>query len=345
MKRTAIGNTGLALPRIVFGTSCLGNLYEALSDETKLAIVREWFEHVDAPVFLDTAGKYGAGLSLEKIGEDLRRLKISPERVVISNKLGWKRMPLRTAEPTFEPGVWVGLKHDAQQCICANGIVECWRQGCELLGPPYSTSLVSVHDPDEYLAAAKSDDERAQRLADVLAAYRALADLKQAGQVQAIGVGSKDWRVIRVIAEAVPLDWVMLANSFTIYRHPPEVIEFVEQLAMRKVTVINSAVFHAGFLTGGRFFDYRVVSPAEDAGLFAWRESFASLCRSHAVSPMAACVQFALSPPGVAAVSLNTSRPERIAENVAAVEAELPAAFWSEAKDAGLIARSYPYVD
>jgi D-threo-aldose 1-dehydrogenase len=59
---------------------------------------------------------------------------------------------------------------------------------------------------------------------------------------------------------------------------------------------------------------------------------------------MIACVQFALSPPGVAAVSLNTSRPERVAENVGAVEAVVPAAFWSDAKNAGLIAREYPFV-
>jgi hypothetical protein len=41
---------------------------------------------------------------------------------------------------------------------------------------------------------------------------------------------------------------------------------------------------------------------------------------------------------------LNTSRPERIAENVAAVEADVPRTFWREAKDAKLIDPGYPYV-
>ena len=59
---------------------------------------------------------------------------------------------------------------------------------------------------------------------------------------------------------------------------------------------------------------------------------------------MVACVQFALSAPGVAAVSLNTSRPERVAENVNAVEAAVPPAFWSDAKQAGLIAPDCSYV-
>jgi hypothetical protein len=33
-----------------------------------------------------------------------------------------------------------------------------------------------------------------------------------------------------------------------------------------------------------------------------------------------------------------------VAENVAAVQTDLPAAFWDEAKDIGLIAADYPYV-
>ena len=40
-----------------------------------------------------------------------------PEKVLISNKLAWKRVPLPHpgAEPTFEPGAWVNLKNDAVQ--------------------------------------------------------------------------------------------------------------------------------------------------------------------------------------------------------------------------------------
>ena len=36
---------------------------------------------------------------------------------MISNKLAWKRAPLLTDEPTFEPGAWVNIKHDAVQDI------------------------------------------------------------------------------------------------------------------------------------------------------------------------------------------------------------------------------------
>ena len=138
----------------------------------------------------------------------------------------------------------------------------------------------------------------------------------------------------------------MLANSLTVMRHPPELLAFVAELAAKDVAIINSAVFHAGFLVGGKYFDYRVVSPENDADrpLFAWRKSFVALCEAHGVSPMHACVQFGLSVPGVVAVALNTSHADRIRENVAAVSTPVPPQFWASLKEEGLLAKDYPYV-
>lgn len=343
MEFSPLGSTGLRVPRIVFGTSCLGNLYEALDDQSKLAISREWFAHHDPPAVIDSAGKYGAGLALETIGRNLRELEIAPEQIIISNKLGWKRVPLTTPEPTFEPGAWADLKFDAVQSISFEGILECWEQGCELLGTEYPPQLLSVHDPDEYLAAAADPSDREKRFADIIAAYSALGELKNAGRARGIGIGSKDWRVIAEIEEHISLDWVMLANSLTIYRHPPELLDFLKKLVAKNIAVINSAVFHAGFLVGGRYFDYRLPDLESDGELFAWRASFFALCKKHGVPPAIACIQFGLTPPGVAAISLNTSDPKRVGYNVAAVEASVPEDFWRDVKLAGLIDPDYPY--
>jgi D-threo-aldose 1-dehydrogenase len=341
-----LGKTGPHVPPILFGTSALGNLYSAHPKERKLAVLREMFRDARGPVALDSAGKYGAGLALETIGDGLRALGVSAEEVLISNKLGWLRVPLRGPEPTFEPGVWFGLEHDAVQAIGHEGILRCWEQGCALLGPPFRPALVSVHDPDEFLARARSPGEREQAWRQLLEAYRALGELKQRGEVGFVGVGAKDWTVVRELADEVALDWVMLACSLTILRHPEDVVAFVDALQRRGIGVVNSAVFHAGFLTGGEFFDYRRVDPENpgDRPLFAWRERFHALCRAHDVSPAAACVRFALSHPAVACVALNTSRPEQVRANATLGEAEVSPRFWSALKDAGLVRRGYPHV-
>ena len=341
-----LGKTGLDIPPIVFGTSALGNLYQAYSMETKLAILREMVGSTDRPVVLDSAGKYGAGLALETIGNGLRTLGVPPEKVIISNKLAWVRTPLRGPEPTFERGVWFGLEHDAEQAISYEGILRCWGQGCELLGAPYRPRLVSVHDPDEFLNSAAGSAQRQRAMQNVVGAYRALHELKRQGQVGPIGVGAKDWKVVRELAEIVALDWVMLACSLTVFHHPPEVVALVASLHERGIGIINSAVFHAGFLTGGRFFDYRELhqdDPA-DRSLFGWRDKFHALCRQHDVLPAAACVRFAMSPPGVAAVALNTSRPEQVQRNWDMASADIPTGFWAAMKDARLISPDYPYL-
>jgi len=344
LKLNPLGRTGLHVPPILFGTSCLGNLYQAVPYADKLASVREMVRHVPAPLVLDSAGKYGAGLALETIGACLRELGVPPEAVLISNKLGWQRVPLTTPEPTFEPGAWVGIAHDARQAIGGDGIRACFEQGNALLGAPYRAHLVSIHDPDEYLAAAADTADRRRRWRDLRSAYRALFELKAAGLVQAIGVGSKDWRVIRELAEEVPLDWVMLACSLTVYTHPPELVAFIARLHQRGVGMVNSAVFNAGFLIGGKYFDYRLPDPASaaDRPLFAWRERFLARCREWQVDPATACVQFGLLLPGVVAVALNTSKPARIADNVASVTATVPLAFWRALQADGLLAETFP---
>jgi D-threo-aldose 1-dehydrogenase len=123
-------------------------------------------------------------------------------------------------------------------------------------------------------------------------------------------------------------------------------VEFIASLADRKIAIINSAVFHAGFLVGGRYFDYRVVSPDHpaDKHLFSWRKSFVALCEGHGVTPAHACVQFGLSAPGIVAVALNTVHPDRVADNVESVLKKLPESFWASMKEERLLAEEYPYL-
>jgi D-threo-aldose 1-dehydrogenase len=345
IKRT-FGQTGLQIPPIVYGTSYLGNLYTALSEKVKSDIVSKWFECTEKPVFIDTAGKYGAGLALEVIGKMLDRLGTSPGDIVISNKLGWYRIPLSESEPTFEPGVWAGLEHDAVQKISYTGILECRKQGNYLLGGKYHADLLSVHDPDEYLAAAKDIKDREKRLQDILSAYRALFELKENGKIRAVGIGAKDWRVIKELYEYMNFDWVMIANKFTLYHHPKEIIEFIETLQSDGVGIINSAVFNAGFLTGGSFFDYKKADPSNPLHqpLFEWRRKFHNICEKFKVKPADACIKFGISHAAISAVALNTSKPDKMHDNVNTLMNDLPEQFWKELKDNRLIDPEYKYI-
>ncbi len=345
IERNKFGNTGLTVPPIIYGTSYLGNLYQNLSYQDKKKLVEGWFLCTDKPV-IDSAGKYGAGLALEMIGKLLGELDIDPSDITISNKLGWYRVPLTSKEPTFEPGVWADIEHDAVQKISYEGILECWRQGNELLGGKYKANVVSVHDPDEYLYAAKNPEDRKKRFSDIKEAYKALFELKDKGFIKAVGIGSKEWLIIKELYKSVKFDWVMFANSFTIMRHPDEFLDFIDVLYDNHVGVINSAIFHAGFLTGGEFFDYKMVDPNTTVGskIIAWRTQFNELCNKHNVKPADACIQFAISHPAIVSLALNTSKVETMIRNVEVIAKESPRVFWDEMKDSGLISSNYKYL-
>jgi D-threo-aldose 1-dehydrogenase len=347
MKYTEIGRSGIKIPSIIFGTSALGNLYRALDSETKLAIVKECLLSLDGQVAFDSAGKYGAGLALEELGKKLADLEADPGRIIISNKLGWFRTELREKEPSFEQGIWINISHDAVQKISYDGILSCRDQGNRLLGGRYLPRLLSVHDPDEYLSAAGDDEElKEKHYRNILEAYEALGTLKNSGEQIAIGVGAKEWKVIRKISEDVDLDWVMFANSLTLYTHPPDLVSFISELAKRKVTVINSAVFNAGFLTGGNYFNYRFIDQNDpvNRNLFEWREQFLGLCKDFSVNPSHACIKFGMSHPSVSSLALNTSDPSHVSRNVEAIGREIPGGLFDAMKDKGLIDRNYPYV-
>jgi D-threo-aldose 1-dehydrogenase len=341
-----LGGTGILCPPIVYGTSYLGNMYKELSKEEKTALIGKWFSGQEGNVIIDSAGLYGAGLALEVLGGGLDELCIDPDNVTISLKLSWYRVPKNNSNILLDPAIWKNLEYDVVQKIGYSEILECWEQGCELLGDKYNPKMVSVHDPDEYLEAAENDSDLRKRKRNILDAYRALFELKEKGEVQAVGIGAKNWKVIYELYNDIEFDWIMLANKFTIFHHPEELIRFTQRLNANDTGIINSGIFNAGFLTGGAYFDYRIADPdkPEDKHLFEWRQNFFSICEKHKIAPGDACIKFASSAPQIDAIALNPGKPDRIENNLQVINAELPARFWEELKYKGVIDAEYPYL-
>ncbi|MEM7476548.1 MAG: aldo/keto reductase [Planctomycetota bacterium] len=332
------GKSGLELPSLFFGATSLGNLFREVPDADKSEIVEAWSNCGLRPFVIDSAGKYGAGLSLEVIGRELNRLDIPEDQAIVSNKLGWRREPLKGKEPTFEPGAWFGLKHDAVQDISYDGILRCWEEGNALLGGR-AAQLVSVHDPDEYLDAATDAQDRDRRFEDLVQAYSALRELKHAGKVAAVGVGAKNWTAIEELSHHCEFDWVMFANSFTVMRHPKPLSDFMHNLASKGAAIINSALFQGGFLLGGDFFDYRRVDPSDpqDHERLQWRDSLVRVCKEFQCSPFEVGVAFGKAHPAVTAIALSSSRAERVQDHVHAMSVELAGDVWQRMREFGML--------
>jgi D-threo-aldose 1-dehydrogenase len=157
--------------------------------------------------------------------------------------------------------------------------------------------------------------------------------------VDAIGVAAKDWRSIALINKSVKLDWVMIANSMTLHRHPNELIDFMKMLRRQGITVMNSAVFNAGFLTGGEYYNYKFLDKesVEGKALYQWRVDFYKVCDLFGLSPAAACIKFGISAPGVVGIALSATATHHVQSGFDLVNARIPEAFWMRLASESLI--------
>jgi len=205
----------------------------------------------------------------------------------------------------------------------SNRLSECWEKSCRLLGDEYRPRFISVVDADD-------------------GASRILSELKASGKVDGIGIATKDWRKFTLIAS--PIDWVVLSQGLSVMQQSTEVFSVMSEVAQRGISIIAGGVFGGCFLVGGNCLDGRMLDSSNPANrsLFAWRTAFVALCHGHGISPAHACIQFALSAPGVVAVELNSSYPDRVAENVESVTTKVPGAFWTSMKEEGLLSAGYP---
>ena len=103
--------------------------------------------------------------------------------------------------------------------------------------------------------------------------------------------------------------------------------------------MINSAVFNGGFLIGSDYYNYQKVNTNTTKGnaLYLWRYRFYAICRKFDVDPAQACFDFGFNVPGVTAIALNTTKPEKIKVNIAMAEKKVPSEFWREMYNARLI--------
>jgi D-threo-aldose 1-dehydrogenase len=198
-----------------------------------------------------------------------------------------------------------------------------WEKSCRILSTDYAPKLISLRGTDEN-------------------AWRVVHELKAAGSVCGAGILASDLRALNSFAPAA--DWAVLTNGFTLMRHSVDLLRSMDELTAQQIPIIVSGVFDGGFLLGGNRLDGRPLNSddAADRSRLAWRTALAALCHGHGVAPAQACIQFVLAAPGVVAVLLDSSRPERVVENVGFVERKVPDAFWESMKEEGLLEADYP---
>ncbi|MFE4846978.1 aldo/keto reductase [Streptomyces sp. NPDC056690] len=171
-------------------------------------------------------------------------------------------------------------------------------------------------------------------------AFRVLQNLRDEGVIKAWGLGVNRVEPIELtldLDEPKP-DAFLLAGRYTLLDHNRSLQRLLPAAAAQDVDMVVGGPYSSGILAGGRHFEYQK-APAD---IIAKVERIKALAAGHGVSIKAAALQFALAHPATAAVVPGATRPSRIAEDVAALNENVPAAFWTALRDEQLIAADAP---
>jgi D-threo-aldose 1-dehydrogenase len=314
----------------------LGNMFRNIPEEEAAATVdAAWRQGTR---YFDTAPFYGAGLSELRLGKALAKHR--RDEYVLSTKVG--RLILDEIETgtrdfgekggLFEFGRPNRIVYD----YSADSVLRSIEDSLKRLGVD-RVDFVWVHDiaqdfhGNEWLAQF----ETARK-----GAFRALTRLREQGVIKAWGLGVNRVEPCELtldLTEPHP-DAFLLAGRYTLLDHEHALQRLMPAAAAKKVDIVVGGPYSSGILAGGAHFEYQKAPPE----IIAKVDRIKAIARRHQVPTKAAALQFSLAHPASAAIIPGASRPERIAEDHAALKAAIPDDFWRELREQRLVAADAP---
>lgn len=322
--------------RLGFGAAPLGNMFRAIPEDEALATVEAAWN--DGIRYFDNAPFYGAGLAEIRMGE---ALKGKPrDEYVISTKVG--RIVLDEVEEGARDNGEKGsvFAHGRPNKVINDYSADATLRSIEDSLKRLQTDhveMVWVHD----LAQDFYGDEWISRFEEArTGAFRALDKLRDEGVIGAWGLGVNRAEAVELLLdlEEPRPDGSLLAGRYTLLDHDKALERLMPEVVKRGLGIVVGGPYSSGALVGGPNFEYSPASPV----ILDKVARIKAIADRHSVSMKAAGLQFSLAHPGVAAVIPGASRPERIAEDRAAFEEEVPTEFWRELRDLGLVNPAAP---
>jgi len=306
---------------ITLGGGPLGNLFTEVDDDVATATVqRAWDRGVRC---FDTAPHYGLGLSETRIGRVVsamprdsfqmstkvgRMLVESDDRCVVADSEGFSVETVLRRRWDFSA---YGVRRSLDDSLVRLGLSR--------------IDTVYIHDPDDHL------DEACDQ------AFPALVELRDAGVIGAVGLGTNSVVVAQEFIRRCPIDVLMIAGRLTLLDQ--SAVDDVLSLCLdRSIAVIAAAVFNSGVLAAREpgasdSFDY---APAPEPVVAAARR-IAAICAAHGTTLAAAALALPGLHPAVRSVCFGARTPAEVDANADALAAGADASLWSALVDDGLL--------
>lgn len=318
-----IGKTGLRITRLGLGGAPLGGLFESVSEESARATVSTAYR---AGIrYFDTAPFYGHGTSEIRLG---RCLKAHPrESFVLSTKVGRVLVPAAAGEVADHQYRDV-LPLNPVFDFSRDGVLRSFEASLDRLGLE-RIDILHIHDPDEHYREALDE------------AFPALERLRAEGRISAVGAGMNQWEMLADFARAADFDCFLLAGRYTLLDQSA-LGGLLPECERRGIAILLGGPYNSGILAAGSRGEGRYDYQPPPAHVMEKLIALERVAKRYQVPLKAAALQFPLGHPAVASVIPGARSAAEVEENVRMMSHPVPASFWNELREEGLIAREAP---
>lgn len=324
-ERVPLGKTGLKVTRMGMGTGPLGQIH----DDAAWAEIFNAAWDAGIRTF-DTSPYYGFGNSEERLGKVLAGRDRND--YVLATKVGRLLRADAPVDPFAEAFYYPGgmpdnvlrTVYDYSGAAARQSLIESRvRLGLDRI------DIAHIHDIIELASGVNHVDEAINET------YPALADLREKGEIKAVGVGAQVNSILVKLANSCNFDCFLIAGRYTMLDQ--SAVDEVMPLCLAKnIAVIIGSPYNTGILhnpTPDSTFDF-VQAPPE---LIEKAQKLKAICEKYNVPLPAAAIQFPLAHPAVAQVLTGARSAPEILENVRLMQVAVPSDLWKEMRASGLI--------
>lgn len=322
-----IGNTGLQVSELGLGTAAMAGNHRPTTVEDHQAALKEG---LDAGIsYLDTAPYYGFGRSEHFAGDALR----DRSDWVLSTKAG--RLLAPGAPTDEERDAWPGCFPFHQVYDYSyDGVMRSYEMSLQRLGLD-RIDILLLHDIGE-MQHGKEANVSLQKDA-MSGGYKALDELRSAGDIKAIGLGVNEQQVCEEAMKHGHWDAFLLAGRYTLLEQDP-LNNFLVDCEKAGSSIILGGPFNSGILAGGDTWNY---AKAPDAVMQKARK-IKAVCDTYNIPLGAAALRFPLAHPVVSTIIPGPRSQSEMRTILEWFHLDIPAALWSALQDEGLLDKDAP---
>ena len=334
-----LGNTGLSVTELGFGTAPLGNLFHPLPDrvarETLAAAERAGFG------YYDTAPFYGFGLSERRLGDALR----SRKDIVLSTKVGRLLTPVcgPVDETVPRHGYATPMPFEPVYDYSYDAVMRSYEASLQRLGLS-RIDILYIHD----IGRLTHGEQNAARMAELTkgGGLKALEELRSAKAISGFGMGVNEIPACLEVMDHARLDVILLAGRYTLLEQTSLDELFPRCQAAGTAIVVggpyNSGILAVGTRTAATLYYNYEPAPAD---MIEKVRRIEVVCERHGTPLGAAALQFPLAHSLVASVIPGLDSPQRVEQTMALYRHKIPAALWQELRHENLLHPDAPAPD